>query len=376
MERRGLVRLGAVGLALLVLYCNFATAKSADWRSAVEDVKGFHLSQKVVSWALGDYFDRTEGLPAAVVLALRTSPLLYAYHAELTQPAPEAPAAALPHLYDAGEPTEVPTAETQTMTFADNGVPAQTVLPKAGPGYTMVDGVFIKNSSNKTLDVTALQGPFAARLSPDAPQVLIVHTHGSESYTPPPGQSYVSTGNYRTSDARYSVVGVGDEIAVTLSGSGISVLHDRTLYDDPLYDGAYERAAEGIRGYLEKYPSITFVLDVHRDAVQDSAGSQYKLISREDPNAAQVSFVMGSNHDGWEENLKLAIAVSRAAMEKSPTLMRPITLRNANYNQHLTSGSLLVEVGAAGNSPDEALRAGRLLAEALATAILQNESQQ
>ena len=41
---------------------------------------------------------------------------------------------------------------------------------------------------------------------------------------------------------------------------------------------------------------------------------------------------------------------------------RPILLRNSRYNQHATTGSLLVEVGAAGNSPEEAALAGRLFA--------------
>ena len=50
--------------------------------------------------------------------------------------------------------------------------------------------------------------------------------------------------------------------------------------------------------------------------------------------------------------------------------MRPITVRNSRYNQHLTTGSLLVEVGAAGNSLDEALLSARLLGRAVADVLL------
>jgi stage II sporulation protein P len=46
--------------------------------------------------------------------------------------------------------------------------------------------------------------------------------------------------------------------------------------------------------------------------------------------------------------------------------MRPITVRNSRYNQHTTPGSLLVEMGAAGNSLDEALLSARLLGKAIA----------
>ena len=124
-----------------------------------------------------------------------------------------------------------------------------------------------------------------------------------------------------------------------------------------------------ICGYLEKYPTLSFVLDVHRDAIEDKAGHQYKVITREDPSCAQISFVMGSNNDHWLENVKLAVAVQQRLTDTSPTLMRPMTLRNSNYNQHLTTGSMLVEIGTAGNSLSEALRAAQLFAMGLAQVV-------
>lgn len=112
------------------------------------------------------------------------------------------------------------------------------------------------------------------------------------------------------------------------------------------------------------------MLDLHRDAVQDANGTQYKLVTAEDPAAAQVSLIMGVAHDGWQDNLRLAIAVQEKLESQSPTLMRPITLLNYRYNQFAAPGSLLVEVGAAGNSLDEALRAARLFAKGFAETIL------
>ena len=71
----------------------------------------------------------------------------------------------------------------------------------------------------------------------------------------------------------------------------------------------------------------------------------------------------GLTHPNWMENLRLAVAIQENTLRTYPTLMRPVLLRNSRYNQHATAGSLLVEVGAAGNSPEEALLAGRLFAE-------------
>ena len=73
------------------------------------------------------------------------------------------------------------------------------------------------------------------------------------------------------------------------------------------------------------------------------------------------------------ENLKLAVAIQEQILSDYPTLMRPMLLRKSRYNQHATTGSLLVEVGAAGNSPEEALLAARLFAQEM-TEVLQARS--
>lgn len=263
-----------------------------------------------------------------------------------------------------------PQVQLEKLEFRDNGVPSQTVKITNPKGYTAVGSVYIKNSSSKILDTAQLKNCTLPEANLNDPQVLIIHTHGSEAYTLPKGESYLSTGNYRTSDTSCSVVRIGDEIAAVLSSYGISVLHDRTLYDDPLYNDAYSRSEAGAAAYLEKYPSLYYIIDIHRDAVEDAKGNQYKLVAEEDETIAQMSFVLGTNHDHWQENLALAVAVAENVQADYPTAMRPIILRNSRYNQHLTAGSLLVEVGAAGNSLDEAIHAGRIFGASLAEVIL------
>ena len=127
---------------------------------------------------------------------------------------------------------------------------------------------------------------------------------------------------------------------------------------------------------MKQYPSIRFILDVHRDAIEDGQGNQYKVVSAIDGEgtAAQLSIVVGSDgsgltHPNWIENLRLAVAIQENILAKYPTLMRPVLLRNSRYNQHATAGSLLVEVGSAGNSPEEAVLAGRLFAERMAEVL-------
>lgn len=97
------------------------------------------------------------------------------------------------------------------------------------------------------------------------------------------------------------MIRVGDEIAAVLSSYGISVLHDRVLYDDPAYDGAYERAADAIRSYLEKYPTLSFVLDVHRDAIEDKRATSTRSLPARTPAAPRSALSWAATTTtGWK----------------------------------------------------------------------------
>ena len=360
-------RVWAGVLAAAVLWLVSVCAGSDDLSAAAEAVHQSGLARRLVQWELGGLFRAADSLSLPAALALEQSPQLARARYEIETAGREEPVES-PQVLDAeDDPSPAPATEkTPTQTGGDM---ARTLAVTTEDGYVRVGDVFIKNTSRQMVEDIAFDGTFAAKLGADAPQVLILHTHGSEAYTMPEGQEYVSTGTFRTADGSVSVIRVGDEIAAALSQHGISVLHDRALYDDPEYNGAYYRAEDAIEAYLEKYPSISFILDVHRDALEDKAGHQYKVITREDPSCAQVSLVMGSSWEGWQENLKLAVAVQQHLTDQYPTLMRPVTVRNSDYNEYFTPGSLLVEVGAAGNSLDEALAAARLFAHGFAEVV-------
>lgn len=370
-------RLFALILSLLTLWAVVITVGSDSVASAMAALRTrSSLPTVLLRWELGDYTSR-DALSAVTALAIGQSPLLMASRTAVLQlwSTPESSDGNTEQPQEETPSKETPAAPTPETTVADNGITAQTIAPVSPAGYDVINGVYVKNTSIYTLDAAALAGsPYQVTLPEEAPQVLIVHTHGSEAYTMPPGQEYTPSGTCRTADTNYSVVRVGDEIATVLSSYGLSVVHDRSLYDDPEYDGAYTRSLDSIASYVEKYPSITYILDVHRDAIEDADGHQYKLVSTEDPSAAQVSLVIGTSgsgqsHDLWQENLKFALSVQQTITAEHPTLMRPVYVRNSRYNQHFTTGSLLVEVGAAGNSLDEALNGARLFAAGLAETI-------
>lgn len=336
------------------------------------------LPVHALKWELGD-LRRTDDLSLAAALTLSQSSLLDSARtavASLWSSEQEDLSASDTHRE---EIVTRPVEETplEAPAAPDNGVEARTLVPTGTKGYTVWGNVYISNSTDHALPVAKPTAPFAAELTgEEGPQVLILHSHGSEAYTPAENSGIVWSGDHRTTDSRYNVVQVGEEISDVLSRAGISVLHDRTLYDYPNYSGAYDRSLAVIRAYQAQYPSIRFVLDIHRDAIEDAQGNEYKVVSAVGENevAAQMTLVIGSNgsgleHPDWMENLKLAASLQQEILTKYPTLMRPILLRNSRYNQHVSTGALLLEVGAAGNSPEEARLAGRLFAEGLAEVL-------
>ena len=377
--KRILRRIAALVLSALTLWIVITTIESPDLAAAWQAVRRDNLSQQILRWELGDLFT-TAPLSVATSLALRQSPFLIAAQekiSENTAAAVEEEPDPVPENTPKEEKEEnktssLPVYTGSKLTFADNGIPSQTTVPSKSTNYTVINGVYIKNATGQTIDKkTVGKGDFSAVYQADAsPQVLIVHSHATEAYTMPSGQKYKASGNCRTKDTNYNVVRVGDEVAAALSSYGISVLHDRTLHDSPSYNDAYPNSYDAIASYLEKYPSLVYILDIHRDAVEDADGNQYKLVTREDPHAAQCSIVLGNDYTHWQDNLTLAVAVQQTINEKHPTLMRPILMIGYRYNQHFTTGSLLVEIGTAGNSLDEALYSARLFAQGFAETIL------
>lgn len=208
-------------------------------------------------------------------------------------------------------------------------------------------------------------------LSGPGPRVLILHTHGSESYTKQPGQNYAASGDYRTLDSNYNMVMLGDLLARQLETAGIEVLHDRALHDYPSYNSSYTNARQSMQDYLQQYPTIQVVLDLHRDAVLNSDGSQYApTVTAEGQPVARLMLVVGTNasgmhHPKWKENLAAAVKLQVLLENQVPGIMRPVLLRAQRFNHDLSTGAMIVEVGAAGNTLEEAARAVEYLAQAL-----------
>ena len=308
-------KLACVGLAVFGLQIASAAARGAP------------LSDRLQRW-----FDPEQLLLASVRMELGAPPVD-------ASPTPEA-AAALSAASPAPEVTPVPTADDDVET-----APTATADGLPIVATSIAGGLTVKNETDIPVSVAALlqQGP-ATVLPAGEPQILIMHTHASEAFTPAGHDLYAASDTCRTED------------------------------DYPSYTGSYSRSGAAVQEYLSQYPSLRIVIDLHRDALcSDSV--VYKTVAEvPDAACAQVMLLVGTNasglyHPHWEENLRLAVYLQDAAVQAHPTLMRPITLVNERYNQHLTRGSLIIEVGSSGNTLQEAVRAVRLFGESAGAAL-------
>ena len=199
--------------------------------------------------------------------------------------------------------------------------------------------------------------------------MLILHTHTTESYTQQ-GEPYVEVSDYRTLDEDYNMLSIGDRMAEILEENGIPVIHDRDVHDYPSYNGSYVHARKTIGEILAANPSVRLVLDLHRDASGTPDKQMRTEVWIDGQPSAQLMLVVGTGsggqtHENWEQNLSLGLKLHVLLERQNPGIMRPLSLRSQRFNQDLCPGALLVEVGAAGNTHPEALRAAEQLAQAI-----------
>ena len=311
----------------------------------------------------------------AVTTAARTAdpPTVYVpldpTTAPVTRPAGTVPAA---------EPTTGPAASSTAPSAPASAAPEPTEAalpdpPDPAARAALFADIPVTNDAGVYFDPDALAASVPVFAVTDEPLVLIVHTHGSEAYADSTGVHIPG----RSQDITQNVVRVGDALCRALNDAGIPALHDETMYDVPSYTASYNEAARGISDTLEKEPSIQIVLDLHRDAYEYPDGSL--LSTARDfsgGRAARIMFLVGTDagtlsHPTWRQHLAFAMALQTRLDALEPGLAKPINIRRQRFNEHLSPGSLLVEIGASGDTLEEAVRAAGYLAQALAAELRQ-----
>lgn len=230
-------------------------------------------------------------------------------------------------------------------------------------GKIEVGNTKISNYSNLELNLEELSKPLTLKVDSNT-DFLIYHTHATECYT----MENQEIENYRTTNSEYNMIAIGKTLESELKKREFSSLHDTILHDYPNYNGSYAHSLETVTKYI-KSKNFDFVLDIHRDAI--SSDLTYGPICEiEGEKAAQLMFVVGTNasglkHNEWMKNLKLALMIQNRANEMYPGLFRDINLSKSRYNQHVSNGALIIEVGTTGNTLEEAKNSMKYLANVI-----------
>ena len=231
-----------------------------------------------------------------------------------------------------------------------------------------VYGMTISNySSKRDIDFISLFKKNIT-LTKKSDPVLIYSTHTSESYTNSDRYKFDYSSTYRTRDAKYNMLSVGNILTQALSEKNMNVVFDTTPHDYGSYEIAYTNSRKTIENQLAKNERIGLAIDVHRDALGDLTNGPTVEINGQ--RVAKLMFVMGVGTDSysngyWEDNLALALQLQKLGEEMYPGLFRGMIIRNSKYNQDLIKHSFLIEVGTTGNTLEEAYFGARCLANIL-----------
>lgn len=271
---------------------------------------------------------------------------------------------------------DVPPKDPAVMPEGAFPIETVSIVPKSTSGYLVNGNVYLSNKTKYEVDLgSLLYEKLTFHYQPGEPQVLIVHTHATESYSAAGRDWYTEEENNRSFLEEENMIGIGALMAQELEKRGVGVIHNKTVHDYPSFTGSYDNALKTIEAELAAHPTIKIVLDVHRDAIGGGGSPKSRPIVQQDgKDYAQVMLVMGTDeggltHDNWAENLKFAVRVQRNMENQVQNIARPIMLKPQRYNQHATPGSLLFEMGASGNYRDDVVNSLPIVAEAVAKAL-------
>ncbi len=231
---------------------------------------------------------------------------------------------------------------------------------------TEISNEKLKEESRKIVDFTIE--------NTTEPQVLIYHTHTTESFEPYVREHMDAEFNYRTTDDTKNMIMVGNAIQAELEANGIGVIHVTEIHDYPSYNGSYGRSRESIVPILEQYPSIKVALDIHRDAISGEGFAAQPYVEIDGKEAAQIMIISGCD-DGtldmpnYMMNFRFASKLQQQLESDNEGLTRPILFDYRHYNQDLTTGSLLIVVGSLGNTLDQVQYSGQLIGRSLSTLL-------
>ncbi|RUL57064.1 stage II sporulation protein P [Lysinibacillus antri] len=210
----------------------------------------------------------------------------------------------------------------------------------------------------------------------DSFDVLFVFTHSHETYKPFVESEKGTVAVYDDQSNLLTMSQVMEDYfklnglnAKTLDVDVMSVMKQKGLTMSSAY--------KTVRPYISKelqQNSYDLVLDIHRDATK----ADKSTVSHNNVKYAKVAFVIGAENPNYKQNLSYANPLSQTMNQIIPNISRGIIEKKGAgvdgvYNQDLSKGLLLIEIGGIDNTEDEVYRTVAVLAQAISKTFMNQQ---
>lgn len=195
------------------------------------------------------------------------------------------------------------------------------------------------------------------------PLIYIYNTHQTEEYLP---------GNLANYNITPTVYMASNILKKELEKYNIySVVEDENIKDilnqnNWNYNNSYKASRIWLNNIKEEYPSIKYFIDLHRDSI-----SQNVVINN--ISYAKMMFVLGMNYDTYEQNEQLMLKINNYLNNKYLGITKDMLYAKKNtFNQDISPGVILVEIGGNKSSLEEVYNSVTILAEAISNTLGEN----
>ncbi|MGG4217371.1 stage II sporulation protein P [Paenibacillus jamilae] len=210
-------------------------------------------------------------------------------------------------------------------------------------------------------------------------RILIYHSHPREAYNPLLSKT---SSNPNSGSKSANVSRVGDFVKKRLEKQGVSTLHVNKDYATTVqnynWNYSYKYSRQTVKEALAQNKGLTYLLDIHRD----SQRHEKTTATINGLSYAKVYFIIGHDNKNWRKNEAFAARIHEKLEKSYHGVSRGVWGKdggkgnNGEYNQSLSSHSILIEIGGIDNTEEELKRTSDILADMISEVYWEDQKAQ
>ncbi|WP_418790706.1 stage II sporulation protein P [Phosphitispora sp. TUW77] len=261
------------------------------------------------------------------------------------------------------------------LTYLKSEIPMMEVTPATADTYDEIGideilegpaaGEFSADTDidPDTASFSGIVPPVENKVKSDTPLIALYNTHTSETFELTDGLAHLkgkAGGIAQVTREIKRIIEDDYKIPVAYSDK----IHDKS------YNESYAESEKTVKQLLDGNPDLKMLFDIHRDG---NLTREQSVVTINNHQVARILIVVGTDaradHPRWRENLEFARRIAAKMDIMYPGLSRGITTKEGRYHQQYSPRALLVEIGSAKNTTDEAAASGRLFADVVVAVL-------